>query len=104
MVAKGEGVGRGMELEVRVSRCKLLSIEGILYSTENYIQCYMINHNGKEYKNRCMYVCTWINPNHFEIQQKLMQHCKSAIIFLIKFFFWLLSFGGHTHGMWRFPG
>ena len=36
-----------------VSRCKLLYIEWInnkilLYSTENYIQYAMINHNGKE--------------------------------------------------------
>ena len=50
VVAKGEGVGRGMEWgvgrgmewEVGISRCKLLHIEYIknkvlLYSTENYI-------------------------------------------------------------------
>ena len=42
VVAKGEGVGGGMELEVGVSRCKLLHIEWInnkvlLYSTGNYI-------------------------------------------------------------------
>ena len=54
MVAKGERVGRGMEWEVGVSRCKLSYIEWInnkvlLYSTENYIQYPMINHNGKEY-------------------------------------------------------
>ena len=40
MVAKGEGVGGGMEWEVGVSRCKLLYIKRIknkvlLYSTEN---------------------------------------------------------------------
>ena len=40
--------------EVGVSRCKLLYIEWInnkilLYSTDNYIQYPMINHNGKEY-------------------------------------------------------
>ena len=50
VVAKGEGVGGGMEWEVRVSRCKLLYTEWInntvlLYSTENYIQYPMINHN-----------------------------------------------------------
>ena len=54
VVAKGEGVGGGMECEVGVSRCKLLYIEWInnkvlLYSTDNSIQCPMINHNGKEY-------------------------------------------------------
>ena len=62
MVAKGEGVGGGMEWEVGVSKCKLLYIEWInnrvlLYSTDNYIQYPMISHNGKEYlKRMCIYV------------------------------------------------
>ena len=52
MVAKG----KGMDWEFRVSRCKLLYIEWInnmvlLYSTGNYIQYPIINHNGKE-KNK----------------------------------------------------
>ena len=43
VVAKGEGVGGGMEWEFGVSRCKLLYIEWInnkvlRYNTENYIQ------------------------------------------------------------------
>ena len=54
VVAKGKRVGRGLEWEVWVSRCKLLYTEWIntkvlLYSTENYIQYLMINRNGKEY-------------------------------------------------------
>ena len=54
VVAKGEGVGGGMRWEVGVSRCKLLYIEWInnkvlLYSTGNYIQYPVVNHNGKEY-------------------------------------------------------
>ena len=49
--------GRDGEWEVGVSICKLLYIEWLnnkvlLYSTENYIQYPMINHNGKEYKKR----------------------------------------------------
>ena len=57
MVAKGERVGGGMEWQVGVSRCKLLYIEWVenrvlLYSTENYIQYPMINHNGKEYEKK----------------------------------------------------
>ena len=44
----------GMQWEVGVGICKLLYMEVInnkvlLYSTENYIQYPMINHNGKEY-------------------------------------------------------
>ena len=54
VVAKGEGVGRGMEWEFGISRCKLLYIGWInnkvlLYNTENYFQYPMINHNEKEY-------------------------------------------------------
>ena len=51
MVAKGEGVGGGMDWEVGVSRCKLLYTERINnkvlpYNTENYIQYPVTNRNG----------------------------------------------------------
>ena len=54
VVAEGEELGGGMGWEVGISRCKLLYMEWInskalLYSTENYIQNLIINHNGKEY-------------------------------------------------------
>ena len=57
---KGEGVGKGKEWEVGVSRCKLLCIEWInkkvlLYSTEN-IKYLMINDNGKEYLKKNVYL------------------------------------------------
>ena len=51
-----------MHWAVGISRGKLLSTEWInkvlLYSTENYIQYPMLNHNGKEYlkKNVDMYI------------------------------------------------
>ena len=62
MVVKGKAVGGGMEWEFGVSRYKLLYIEWIhnkvlLYSTENYIPYTVINHNGKEYKNKNVYIC-----------------------------------------------
>ena len=72
MVAKGEGVGGGMEWEVGFSRCKRLYMEWInnkvqLYSTGNYIQYPMINHNRKEYfKKKNVYICIM---NHFAVQQ-----------------------------------
>ena len=55
MIAKGEGVGGGMDWEIGISRGKLLYKEWInnkvlLYSTGNYIQYSVINHNGKEKK------------------------------------------------------
>ena len=66
---QGGGGGRGMEEEVRVSRCKLLYTERInnevlLYSTENYIQRPMINHIGKEYFLKGY---THIYNNHFAV-------------------------------------
>ena len=50
-----------MEWEFGVSRCKLLSIgwinnKDLLYSTGNYIQYPVINHNGKEYEKECVYM------------------------------------------------
>ena len=59
VVAKEERVGGWMEWEVEVSRCKLLCNEWknnkvLPYRTENYIRYLMINHNGKESKNKNM--------------------------------------------------
>ena len=61
MVAKEEAGRGGMNWEFRVSRCKLLYRQWInnkvlLYSTGNYIQYPMINHNGKE--NEKVYIYT----------------------------------------------
>ena len=58
---RGGGGGRGMDWEFGVGRCKLIHLEWInnkvlMYSTGNYIQSPVINHNGKKYKKR-MYVC-----------------------------------------------
>ena len=58
----GDGGGGRMDWEFGVSRCKLLCIEWInnkvlWYSTGNYIQYPVVNHNGKEYKRgMCIYV------------------------------------------------
>ena len=61
-VAKGEGSGGGMDWEFGISRCKLLytgwiNNKVLLYSTGNYIQYPVINHNGTE-KNK-LKVCMW---------------------------------------------
>ena len=54
MIAKGRRKRGGMDWEFGVSRCKLLYTEWInskvlLYSTENYVQYPVINHNGKDH-------------------------------------------------------
>ena len=62
VVADRVGEGRGTEWEFGVSKCKLLHLEWIinnevlLYSTGNYIQCPVINHDGKEYEKGYIYV------------------------------------------------
>ena len=63
--AKGEGLGEGMDRESGMSRCKLVYIGWInnkvlLYSTGNYIQYAVINHNGKEYEKECVYIYIYI--------------------------------------------
>ena len=61
----GGGLGEEMDWEFGVSRCKLLYIEWIsnkvlLYSTGNYIQYCVINHNGKKYEKEYIYMCVYI--------------------------------------------
>ena len=51
-----------MDWEFGISRYKLLYTEWmnnkvLLYSTGNYIQYPVINHNGKEYKKEYTYMC-----------------------------------------------
>ena len=82
VVAKGEDGGR-MDWEFGISRCKLVYLEWInnnvlLYRTGNYIQYPVINHNGKEYIHTHIYI--YIKLNHFAVEQKLTQHCKSTIL------------------------
>ena len=54
------GGGEGMDWEFGISRCKLVYLGWInnkvlLYSTGNYIQYPLINHNGKEYEKIYIY-------------------------------------------------
>ena len=47
----------------------------LLYSTGNYIQYLVINHNGKEYKKECIYVYNWVtlpySRNEYNIVNQL---------------------------------
>ena len=54
-----------MDWEFGVSRCKLVYIgwknsKVLLYSTGNYTQYPVINHNGKEYEKERVYVYIYI--------------------------------------------
>ena len=59
MVAKGEGLEEGwtgsLELAVQTIICRMDNNKVLLYSTGNYIQYPVINHNGKEYKKCIIY-------------------------------------------------
>ena len=57
MVARGSGGERGKDWEFEIGRCKLvytgwINNKVLLYSTGNYIQYPVTNHNGKEYGRR----------------------------------------------------
>ena len=59
--SQGGGGGGWMDWELGIGRCKLLHIEWmdnkvLLCSTGSCIQYPMINHNGKEYINKRMYI------------------------------------------------
>ena len=52
VVTSGDGVGSGMDWELRVDRCKLLHLQWIsngvlLYSTESHVQSLSVEHNGR---------------------------------------------------------
>ena len=62
---RGRRMGEGMIGSLGLADNKLLHLEWIknkvlLYSTENYIQYLVINHNGKEHI--CMYICLTESP------------------------------------------
>ena len=61
VVTKRKGDEKGKDWEFEVSGCKLLYVGWInkvlLYSTGNYIQYLVINHNGKEYEREYKYDC-----------------------------------------------
>ena len=52
VVTSGDGVGSGMDWELRVDRCKLLHLQWIsngvlLYSTESDVQSLRVGHDGR---------------------------------------------------------
>ena len=82
----GEGGVSGMNWAFGVSRCKLLHLEWksneiLLYSTGNHIQLLVIEHDEDNMRKR-MHI--YVKLGHFAVQQKLTEHCKSAIIKKLK--------------------
>jgi len=80
VVAKGEAGGSGMDWEFGVSRCKLLPLEWIsneilLYSTGNYIQSLMMEHDNVRKKRMYTCMCDWVTLLY---NRKLTEHCEPA--------------------------
>ena len=55
-------VGGGMDGEFGISRCKLLHLEWVrsevlLYSTENHIQSLGVEHDGRWYEKKNVFIC-----------------------------------------------
>ena len=64
-----------------IGMCTLLYIEwmvnqDLLYSTGNSTQYSLITHMGRESEKE--WICAYTKLNHFALQQKLSQHCKST--------------------------
>ena len=55
----GEGYSRRLRLADKLVYIDWINNKVLLYSTGNYIQYFMINHNGKEYGKiiTCMWMC-----------------------------------------------
>ena len=53
-----------------------------LYSTGNYIQYPVTNHNGKEYERK--YICIICIRGYCAVQKTLTQHCKLTILQKLK--------------------
>ena len=73
-----------MDWEFGISKCKLLCIEWInnkvlLYSTGNYIQYPVTNHNGKEHEKEYIYMCVCVCVYHFAAAAaaKSLQSCRT---------------------------
>ena len=81
MVAKGEGGEGGKDREFGINRCKLLYIGWInnkvlLYSTGNYIQYPLLNHNGKEYEKEYIYIYIYVYIHIYKTESLC---CTAAI-------------------------
>ena len=85
MVAKGWG---GLDWEFGVSRCKLLyakwiNFKALLYSTVNYIQYPVINHNGENMKKN-VYICIISNIYKIYIYMYIIM-CVYIYIYIYNF-------------------
>ena len=65
LVFKGKESQGGIDSEFEISRCKLLYIvwvnnKALPYSTGNYIQYPLINHNGKESGQVSLYIYIYV--------------------------------------------
>ena len=52
----GEGKIRSLNQQIQTTIYKQMNNKVLLYSTENYIQCPVINHKGKEYEKEHIYL------------------------------------------------
>ena len=51
----------------------------LLYSTGNYIQSLLMEHDGGHCVKETVFLNIYVSQSHFPLQQKLTEHCKSTI-------------------------
>ena len=73
----GEARIGSLGLANAISYIEWIKNKVLQYSTGNYIQYPVVNHNGKELEKSAN---IFVLLSHFTVQQKLTQHCKSTIL------------------------
>lgn len=68
--------------EFGVGKCKLLYLEWIskevqLYSTEDYVQSLGVDHEGRWYEKKNVYICT---TGSLRCTAEMDTHCKSTVL------------------------
>ena len=79
MVTKGDRWGWGIRLwdwHMHTEVYGIIGQQGLLYSTNNSTQYYVIIYVGKESERE--WICVYVRMNNFAVQQKLSQSRKST--------------------------
>ena len=57
---------------------KWITDKDLLYSTVNFVQCYMVAWKGGEFGGKWIHVCVWLSP--FVVHLKLSKHDQLVIL------------------------
>ena len=96
-----------MDWEIGISRCKLLHLEWmsndvLLYSTGNYIQSLLMEHDGRYYEKKNTHVHDWVTSlyssnwqntvNHLYFNKNKFQKSTGSIPNIYTFYIWFIIY------------